>query len=387
MQFLKPRIIDNDIEHSDGKLTKFTSAPFQPPVDEMTLAETEKNPNNVFIEHDPDQEITEITPTLFQECSQCGLTAKLASTSKYSSDYKRNNLLYATAIHTISCGPGPFHNNECAQCYQKMSSFEAYQEHVKDHHNGKWKYRCGHCPIPELFDSKQDCLDHTSSVHGRKSGKRKIIDNVKFNCQYCEKEFRFKKDMYHHIYEEHEEVVKGPMTCEQCGKILIGRSNLKKHQDNVHNETTCAECGKMVKVGKLHYHNYQHHTANEDKKYKCPRCARGFVNQQGRDDHINVHTGEKPHKCKYCPATFASVGTLAMHHRAHLGIKRKPKPKSDVPEQTLPCHQCGKIFRGRAKLKIHEQHHHVESQCAVCGIMVINAKMKFHIRKHHKNTE
>ena len=79
-----------------------------------------------------DQKIPKNTPTLFQECIQCGLTAKEASTDNYSSDYKRKNLVYATAIHSLSCGPGPQHNDECAICCQKMSSFKAYQEHVED---------------------------------------------------------------------------------------------------------------------------------------------------------------------------------------------------------------------------------------------------------------
>ena len=386
------------IEHPNRKLTKITSAVLQP-IDKITLAETEKKPNNVSIEH-PDRQITKITAKLFyEECIQCGLRGKQAS-SNYSSHYVQNNLLYATAIHSLSCGPGPLHNNECAKCYQKLSSFKAYQEHVKDQHEGKWTYRCGYCPIPEIFDSKQDCLDHTNFFHGGKMNKKfkpKINDNKdaeeeieikKYNCQYCEKEFESKKVMYQHIKKEHEAEVKGPRTCEKCpnSRVFFGVQKLKIHQNYVHNETTCEICGKLTTVGNLGHHNDQYHTANEDKKHKCPTCSRGFVNKQARDDHINVHTGEKPHKCINCPATFASVGTLAMHHRAHLGIKRKPKPKLNVPDQSLPCQKCGKIFKGGAKLKIHEQHYHIESQCALCGIMVTNVKMKFHIRKHHKNT-
>merc|ERR1711974_450804 len=82
-------------------------------------------------------------------------------------EIKQKNLLYATAIHSLSCGPGPLHNDECSQCSEKMTSFEAYQEHVKSLHRGIWKYRCGHCI--ELFERKQDCLDHTSSVHANTS--------------------------------------------------------------------------------------------------------------------------------------------------------------------------------------------------------------------------
>ena len=107
------------IEHPNRKLRKITSAVFQP-IDKITLAETEKKPNNVSIEH-PDRQITKITAKLFyEECIQCGLRGKQAS-SNYSSHYVQNNLLYATAIHSLSCGPGPLHNNECAKCYQKLT--------------------------------------------------------------------------------------------------------------------------------------------------------------------------------------------------------------------------------------------------------------------------
>ena len=40
-------------------------------------------------------------------------------------------------------------------------------------------------------------------------------------------------------------------------------------------------------------------------------------------DHINVHTGNKPHMCKFCGASFASVGNHRMHERGHMGHKRR----------------------------------------------------------------
>ena len=36
---------------------------------------------------------------------------------------------------------GPFHNDECSQCSQKMSSYQEYCKHVKKEHFGVWKYR------------------------------------------------------------------------------------------------------------------------------------------------------------------------------------------------------------------------------------------------------
>ena len=234
------------------------------------------------------------------------------------------------------------------------------------------------------------------------------IDNrepqTELNCSYCENSamrFLSEKLLNRHIQEEHlkehEDVLYRPMHCDQCPKIFYtdeqpdetkksrikSYEKLKQHKDRVHNETTCSECGKTVKVGKLYYHIKQYHTANENKNHHCPICNKGFTNKHARDDHLNVHTGERPYTCKYCPATFASQGTLGTHQRAHLGIKRKPKPKLDVSGERIPCHQCGKLV-SVAQLKVHEQRHHVESQCAICGKMITNAKMKFHVKKNHQ---
>ena len=64
------------------------------------------------------------------------------------------------------------------------------------------------------------------------------------------------------------------------------------------------------------------HTPDDQKKYKCDICGKGFYQKMDFQDHKNTHTGEKPYKCKYCSASFASQGTHAMHQRTHLGHRR-----------------------------------------------------------------
>ena len=66
----------------------------------------------------------------------------------------------------------------------------------------------------------------------------------------------------------------------------------------------------------------QKHTANENKKFKCKYCGKGFISSANLRDHIHTHTGEKPYVCKFCGAAFASVGNHRMHERGHLGHKR-----------------------------------------------------------------
>ena len=35
-------------------------------------------------------------------------------------------------------------------------------------------------------------------------------------------------------------------------------------------------------------------------------------------DHMNIHTGENPYKCKFCTSCFASKGNQAQHLKSHL---------------------------------------------------------------------
>ena len=82
----------------------------------------------------------------------------------------------------------------------------------------------------------------------------------------------------------------------------------------------CPTCGDMVDKKSLNRHIRSKHTANAERKYKCSYCGKGFMNNQGLKDHINIHTGEKPYMCTYCGSAFASVGTWRMHERTmHLG--------------------------------------------------------------------
>ena len=111
--------------------------------------------------------------------------------------------------------------------------------------------------------------------------------------------------------------------CPHCDRELINISKLKAHIKRHHEKTPCAHCGKLVAVALMTRHLQRQHTSNDDKKYKCDVCGKGFAAKQPFSDHKNVHTGEKPYKCKFCSACFASIGNHGMHERTHLGYRRK----------------------------------------------------------------
>jgi hypothetical protein len=111
--------------------------------------------------------------------------------------------------------------------------------------------------------------------------------------------------------------------CPHCDRELMNISKLKAHIKNNHERTPCVHCGKLVAVAMMTRHLQRQHTSNDNKKYKCDICGKGFAAKQQFSDHKNIHTGEKPYKCKYCSACFASVGNHGMHERTHLGYRRK----------------------------------------------------------------
>ena len=77
--------------------------------------------------------------------------------------------------------------------------------------------------------------------------------------------------------------------------------------------------------------------SNDPERWKCKYCGKIFKEGSAYRDHINTHTGERPHVCKFCGKTFASIGNKYGHMRqAHLGKPRNyNNRKSVVKSQVL----------------------------------------------------
>ena len=76
----------------------------------------------------------------------------------------------------------------------------------------------------------------------------------------------------------------------------------------------------------MKHHTLVHHTPDHLMPFVCKfeNCTKGFVFKGALEQHMNIHLGIKPHKCKYCDAAFADIGNKRMHERcAHEGHKRR----------------------------------------------------------------
>jgi KRAB domain-containing zinc finger protein len=71
----------------------------------------------------------------------------------------------------------------------------------------------------------------------------------------------------------------------------------------------CTECGKVcTSVGRLNSHK-------TERLHKCRECPKDFKSPWELDQHIMVHTGERPHDCHVpeCDGKFKTAKGLAAH--------------------------------------------------------------------------
>ena len=71
------------------------------------------------------------------------------------------------------------------------------------------------------------------------------------------------------------------------------------------NKCQHSHCGKMYKSEfSLKRHLATAH--NDDRKHECEFCGKRFALNQYLKDHRNIHTGQRPYKCKFsgCGQSF-----------------------------------------------------------------------------------
>ena len=279
---------------------------------------------------------------------------------------KKENIIFQKKPIEYSC--------ECQFCEMEKNSAEVVKDDLLPllrFNQDEEKFQCFFCN--SLFSDsqwgKQKLVVHLKLIH-RNEINAKSIMNAKlernqdcdgsvcikiypslknFWCKKCMKELQesiggvcpecglIVDNLNKHCRKKHGE----KQVCSLCLREFNSLSLLQGHKKSVHERVPCSECGKLVGVRNLKRHMESSHTPDDQKKFRCEICGKGFSERRCFSDHMNVHTGEKPYKCKFCSSCFANHGNLAEHEKNHLDRVRKDCPncnKSFASQDSLGCH-------------------------------------------------
>ncbi|XP_064649482.1 zinc finger protein 845-like isoform X2 [Lineus longissimus] len=135
----------------------------------------------------------------------------------------------------------------------------------------------------------------------------------------------------------------------------------------------CKTCGKsFAKKSTLTVHEIGH--VSEGKIYRCNICSLGFFSCADCVRHEKIHAGEMPFACSHpqCGRGFMKKSALTKHEFSHSSVK------------TYKCKHCGRGFRQRRNLHVHEQIHTREKfNCNQCEkVFNTSLKLKVHLQIH-----
>ena len=252
---------------------------------------------------------------------------------------------------------------KCSQCGSVLKSARNLKQHIQNRHEIKQYIKCPDCT--KTFKHSKFFEVHRIKKH---SDHKK-----KHECNQCKKVFLTPSDLKRHTRVVH--TTEPRKECPDCTKTFKNRDSLKQHRKREHIENgmpyKCNQCDRVfTHISVLKQHEIFH---TRKRNYKCPDCHKSYyrINELNRHKSITHGTREKTFICIECGASFLYPSNLQTHKLSHTAER--------TVQKSFECQICKKQFSGRYSLINHNQTHHYSNRKR-CGKTFTNKKNP----DHHK---
>nr|CAH7764781.1 unnamed protein product [Callosobruchus chinensis] len=164
-----------------------------------------------------------------------------------------------------------------------------------------------------------------------------------YKCKVCNKGFKSstsckKHENVHHFIVNDEE-------SETDTQNKIAKNGIDNDVDPNADKVECEICKR--KIHKLRYGVHRKSHLTEKKQYICTYCNKEFQKNSRLQQHLRIHTGDRPYVCEICSKSHIQAGNLKRHIMTHhhLGTKQ------------FQCQHCGKFYSTKAGLESHVRTH------------------------------
>ena len=200
-------------------------------------------------------------------------------------------------------------------------------------------------------------------------------------CKECNSTFKTKQTLRQHMVYKHSGKI---WKCDICKKTFNQSGTLATHK-LLHTGFTiqCDVCdSKFRNTYDLKVHKSRYHYGNLEKKNVCSTCNKSFFKKSKLNEHLVIHTGEKPYKCNACDKGFSLRDNMRKHEKTYCAKLGK--------SLEIGCDLCSSMFKTTSHLKRHKNLKHNAApkkfKCNLCDHETIyQGNLKKHEQLAHKD--
>uniref|UniRef100_A0A671KK63 Zinc finger and BTB domain-containing protein 41 n=1 Tax=Sinocyclocheilus anshuiensis TaxID=1608454 RepID=A0A671KK63_9TELE len=262
---------------------------------------------------------------------------------------------------------------KCPKCDKTFDRIGKYESHTRVH-TGEKPFQCDICF--QCYSTKSNL-----TVHKKKHDSDSPVQRKEHKCPFCNKLHASKKTLSRHVKRFHPDHLQEFLTqkkkksegwkCDICHKSFSRRPHLEEHMI-LHSQDKPFKCAYCDDYFKSRFARLKHQEKFHLGPFPCDICGRQFNDTGNRKRHIEcTHGGKRKWTCSLCGKSVRERTTLREHLRIHSG------------EKPHLCSICGQSFRHGSSYRLHLRVHHEDKryECDECGKTFIRHD---HLKKHKK---